>query len=300
MTMSPPLILVSDLDGTYLERDGVMPNISSSFLTFLERKNIQFIIATSRSPHSVADLFRDTQSSMTAICSDGATTISLAGGQWSTLQELFILPETAKRILDYRTRIPGPEEIFIFLGSSNSFSIIHHAQHKTSPSFDVMSSVLHDARIITSVDSLQALDDSQIENIRAISFFDLQPNIEIALSFLRTTSLRGIRFLNYPEVRHPPYYWLDITNEKTTKGNALRQLNDVSCQRSFHLIALGDGLNDLSVFEMSDISLCPVTAVPEIRRIATITVPTPSGASFLNAVTSLLEDSLLEHLESKP
>ena len=287
---SQQTILISDLDGTYLEKSGLVPRQSRHFLSFLEANNIPFVIATSRSPHSVADLFRDIPPPLVAICSDGGVTISLSYGQWTVSHEILLQPMQSLSIINTFSRLIEPDECFIFFGSSKNFAISHYSTRSTA-SLNILRNVLGETRPLLPMNRSLPLEHEWIEHIRAISFFDIPSRIASAISLLESDPIPGVQVLTYPEIRFPSHHWLDITSTHTTKAHAVSRLLLVDSVIP-HLIALGNGDNDIALFELADISICPEAAVTPVKELATMVVHTPCGGAFLDAVTAVLARNL--------
>lgn len=64
-----------------------------------------------------------------------------------------------------------------------------------------------------------------------------------------------------------PEYWCEIMPQKATKAEAIRQLKELwGCER---VIAFGDAINDIPMFEVADECYAVRNAVDEVKEIAT-------------------------------
>ena len=62
-------------------------------------------------------------------------------------------------------------------------------------------------------------------------------------------------------------WWLEILPKKATKAHAILQLKDyLKCEK---VVVFGDGLNDLSMFEIADEAYAVENAVNELKAVAT-------------------------------
>ena len=64
--------------------------------------------------------------------------------------------------------------------------------------------------------------------------------------------------------------WLEIMPKNASKANAVRQLvRLLGCEK---IVAFGDGINDIDLFEIADESYAVENAVPELKEIATAVI----------------------------
>lgn len=61
--------------------------------------------------------------------------------------------------------------------------------------------------------------------------------------------------------------WLEFMSKNATKASAIQRLKQIT--KSDYVIAFGDGINDLEMFEIADESYAMENAVPELKAIAT-------------------------------
>jgi hypothetical protein len=295
----PRFLCVSDLDGTYLESNGNLPSNSEKFLSFLNDGNAIFAVATSRSPHNVLNMFSHLETELLGICSDGATNLIFRDQGWHILSEQLIPTNIAETLLERVLVCDIPKELFFFTGAEFDFGIFHYSPCGARESLAIMQSILDDGRPILHVDDVSISGRTSItKSLRAISWLDMDENIKHDYEALALTDLEyKINVLQYPEVRYPPYSWLDIVSEEVNKGVALKVLVDSLWFTRPVIFALGNAKNDLGLFDEADFSYCPSNAAVDVKRVATKVLPAPNGEAFLVSVMEELDNSLLRRLK---
>lgn len=65
-------------------------------------------------------------------------------------------------------------------------------------------------------------------------------------------------------------YWLEIMPKAASKANSIKQLKELlKCDR---IVAFGDGMNDIDMFEIADEAYAVANAVDELKQIATAVI----------------------------
>lgn len=68
--------------------------------------------------------------------------------------------------------------------------------------------------------------------------------------------------LKNPELKPSKNYYCDITSKKVSKGNAVKSICEYLKINTNEIIAIGDGENDISMFEITPNSIAMENAVP--------------------------------------
>lgn len=105
MTPSRPLLVASDIDGTLLDRNNVVPDANRAVVADLVADGATFVLATGRPPRWLADVVDQLTVAPLAVCANGAVVMDTATGQFlsSTLLEPDVLA-AIDRVL--RRRLP--------------------------------------------------------------------------------------------------------------------------------------------------------------------------------------------------
>jgi hydroxymethylpyrimidine pyrophosphatase-like HAD family hydrolase len=83
--------------------------------------------------------------------------------------------------------------------------------------------------------------------------------------------------------RSQPYY-LDITHPLANKGVALTELANLLAIPPTEIAVLGDGGNDVAMFERSGLSIAMGNASPRVKRAADFITDTNTDEGFANAI----------------
>jgi Cof subfamily protein (haloacid dehalogenase superfamily) len=88
-------------------------------------------------------------------------------------------------------------------------------------------------------------------------------------------------------VRSQPYY-LDVTHPLANKGDALSSLAQLLKVPLAEVAAIGDGPNDVAMFERSGFSIAMGNASPEVQRAANVVTASNSEDGFAQAIEQFI------------
>ena len=91
-------------------------------------------------------------------------------------------------------------------------------------------------------------------------------------------------------VRSQPYY-LDVTHPLANKGDALSRLVELLHVPSAEVAVIGDGHNDIAMFERSGLSIAMGNASPEVQRLADLVTASNSEDGFAHAIERFILDA---------
>jgi hydroxymethylpyrimidine pyrophosphatase-like HAD family hydrolase len=87
--------------------------------------------------------------------------------------------------------------------------------------------------------------------------------------------------------RSQPYY-LDITHPLANKGTALSELADLMGIPLAEIAVLGDGGNDVAMFERAGLSIAMGNASPEVQSAADFVTDSNREEGFANAIERII------------
>ncbi len=274
-------LLVSDLDGTFLEPDGAVPENANIFIDCLREKGFIIIFATARPFGNVKnEVLKHTKPDW-LICNDGSIAIELRKGQYLIVVERNLSLKIAKLNVTYFKNL-GIKPL-IFLGSKYDFEVLIPEDTSKALKSDIKKSDV--SRNISYYSNANKVLNRG--SIRAISLYG---DISKKLS-------RGVKELNkgkanvmyYKETRFEGGgLWLDVISLKADKF-----LTSLEIAKRFNKdridVALGNGLNDSSIMTNALWSACPNTAEKELIKKATFRSRSEEGNRFLKDVMKQLE-----------
>jgi hypothetical protein len=95
-------------------------------------------------------------------------------------------------------------------------------------------------------------------------------------------------------VARSQHYYLDITHPLANKGDALSEIARLLAVPLTETAVIGDGANDLAMFERSGLSIAMGNASPELQRSADFTTDSNADEGFANAVERFILPRLVE------
>jgi Cof subfamily protein (haloacid dehalogenase superfamily) len=102
--------------------------------------------------------------------------------------------------------------------------------------------------------------------------------------------LRGALGAQASVVRSQPYY-LDVTQPLANKGDALSHLARLWRVQLAEVAAIGDGHNDIAMFERSGLSIAMGNANPDVQRAADFVTTRNSEDGFAHAIEQFILDA---------
>ena len=295
-------VLITDLDGTFLNPSGELPANASEFLETLDELSIDFWVATSRSPQNVCELFAPLSRCYVAVCSDGAVTITAESTKFDVTDEV-LLPVEVSRDIVRTMRAQSPElEIFAFSGSACGFEILHSSHERRIASLEWLMKAFLDSRPIRPLKLGQDIPDRAFESLRSLSWFAPRLILEPATRRLRLAIREHpVQLLHYPETRVPTahagqdmrdYSWTDVIADGVDKATAVRKM--LERERSdCPIIALGNGDNDAALLTAATLSFAPSDSSESARNSASCVLERPSGEPFVGSVLSMIREELV-------
>jgi hydroxymethylpyrimidine pyrophosphatase-like HAD family hydrolase len=285
-------MLVSDLDGTFLEKDGTVPVNADEFFAFLSGHEIRFAVATARCVEDVLSLLPRLVGTV-AVCSDGSITAMLNAGDCEILHELILPHHVVGLILSGRQNAEPPER-FLFSTSRSTFTVYYQSLLVNGIAKEAFQCNLRDRRPFRRLEVSSKLEPGY--DIRGISWLGRESDIQEwhhELSGLITPDMAECRC--YVEARAHGLWWSDLVPLGSTKGEALGRFLRQQDQRG-KIISLGNGDNDVSMFQHSAISFCPATSSSAAASAATDPLGSTCGHEFLKEVMLTLDEGALSRL----
>jgi Cof subfamily protein (haloacid dehalogenase superfamily) len=272
MTLSPrnvsPKIstLVSDVDGTLVTDDKVLTLRAQAAVAKLHACEINFAIISSRPPRGLGMLLRPLGIT-TPVCGFNGGVI--ATPSLSVITEHLLSPEVARRavsLLDTRD-----VQVWVFSGQD------WLVRDSDGPyvGFEERTVGFHPTLVDNFGQSLDAANKIVgVSNEFAI-LAQLERDVRAALADYGTV------------VRSQPYY-LDITHPLANKGVALVEIARLLAVPLAEIAVIGDGSNDVAMFERGGLSVAMGNASPEVQRAADFVTDSNRDDGFANAIEWLI------------
>lgn len=264
-------IYISDLDGTLLNNNGELSEYTISVLNKLNEHNINFSIATARTPATVVPILSKVNINLPIIVMNGAAIYDLKSNKYITYNS--IPKTTASQILDVlkNNNISG----FCYTIDDNHIFAY----------YDEISNICQANFMNSRLGSpLKTFINGPIPKDSNIIHFFLMDNKETIMNvYEKIKHIDGLYLIAYEDVYNKEVYTLEIYNEKSSKANAIKYLMNEFKFNS--LTCFGDNLNDIPMFELADECFAVDNATDELKSISTSIIE----SNMNNGVAKYLE-----------
>ncbi|PID34499.1 MAG: HAD family hydrolase, partial [candidate division SR1 bacterium] len=219
-------LIVSDMDGTLLDKEG---NITQEFwdiLPMLEKKGVKFAVASGRQYATLKAMFADAQQDIIFIAENG--------GLVSYQDEILAIAEMPKTELKEMIHISRQQEGSCFLISGEKSAYIE--QPDSEESLAEIQKYFHKLEIVEDLTKIDEYDDRIVkltsynpkgsEKYIFPDFEKFQENYDVVLSGAS---------------------WIDICNPGVDKGKAVEQIKQKFGITTDEVMIFGDHLNDASM-----------------------------------------------------
>lgn len=250
--MKKKILYISDLDGTLLRSNQTTSDYTNHIINSLTEEGVVFSYATARSIYSSSKVTEGLDAKIPVITYNGAFIVDnvtrevidanyLDNDVYTLLQELF-----SEGIYPIVYSIIDGKERFSYYPEKSAKGIVEFVALRN----DVRKRIVH----------------SQEELIEGNIFY---------ITCIESPEKIKPFYDKYKELYHCVYQrdiysgeqWLEFMSKNATKASAIQRLKQIT--KSDYVIAFGDGINDLEMFEIADESYAMENAVPELKAIAT-------------------------------
>ena len=262
-------LYVSDLDGTLLNSQQQTSTYTNQTIEKLVDQGMLFSYATARSYYSAKPATKGLSAKIPLILYNGAFIIDNQSQE--ILVSNFFLKEEVNDLAHYFNQKGFYPIVYAFINEQEKFSYI--SSKSTKQQLDFIST-RNDKRKNPVENNLFQGDVFYVSCIASKkqleSFYhDLKDRYQCLFSI---------------DI-YSQDWWLEILPQKATKAHAILQLKDyLKCEK---VVVFGDGLNDLSMFEIADESYAVENACKELKEKATSVI----GRHDQDAVARWLEEN---------
>lgn len=236
-------LIITDMDGTFLNDKKEFPNQFFQIFEELKKRNILFCVASGRQYPSLLQFFEKVQTQIGFIPENGA---------WALLKgkELYQNPIEKDLVSLFLKACDEIPNIGVALCGKKS-------AYLNSADPEVYNEVKKHYPVLQHVDNYDDIQDS----IFKITIYDpLHPENN---SFIKLNT-----FSDKLRVVRSGDKWLDITNLSVNKGVAVSYIQQKLCISKEETMAFGDYLNDIEMLQMARYSYAMKNAQPEVKNVA--------------------------------
>lgn len=261
--MKTQTLYITDLDGTLLDSQSVVSPCSTEIINSLLQKGMRFTVATARTPATVVPLLQRLDLDIPAVLMNGAVLYDIRRKQYirangftddSALQYIELLEK--RELTPFVYRIDNNKLKVFHKPLDNDMQRDFKSQRENTPYKDF---VLVDQY-------REPLLDRPPLFILVIDRFD---RLETAAAEISRAGKCSI--FCYHDIVDPEYGNLEIYPQGVSKASTAQQI--VDSLNPWEVVAFGDNLNDLPLFQLADRRYAPENAMDEVKRQATAIIP---------------------------
>ena len=264
--MKPTVLYLSDLDGTLLSRDATLPSEDAARINRLTARGVLITYSTARTVRSVSRILSEIDftnpGSAPVSLMNGTMIRSMAEGEYVFYRA--IPADSAQKILEITERLGT--DAFIYLRDPAhpvaGDTLITGYRRITN---DFMRGFLAERTGRYSKPFFTYSDPGELTG-EAVYFCAMDTEERMRCLEGALSEVPGIRITVYPGKYTPGLWYLEISPREVSKAHAARFLRDFT--GADLIVAFGDNLNDLPMFEAADIAVAAAGASDEVKAAA--------------------------------
>lgn len=256
-------LIVSDMDGTLLNDDGIAPKRNIDAIERFIRKGGRFSIATGRSRALMLDVVQDFPINAPCVIYNGGAIYDFKAGK--VLWETF-LPEGCKAFVEQI--IQEVQGIGIMVVSEDSY-------YQLNMERDFSNYLVQRRSDHFKQSSVEGVDGSWY---KVLILVEPDRSNEV-FTYLAAKKFPGVRFVRTNQTL------IEMLPEHSNKGAALKMLAHMGYVDQENLVAIGDYYNDLEMIEMAGLGVTLSTSPDDLKTVADLVV----GDCNHGAVADLIE-----------
>jgi len=248
----PYKLLVVDIDGTLVGRDGSIPAEERDVLAKVSDLGIQVSLSTGRAAQACSAIIDQLSLDGYHIFFDGALVSNPNRGE-----EVYVEP-LARGVVREAVEFAHRNDIYLELYSATRYFVeretwateIHRQYFNLEPTVVDFSRLWNRERLIKG-----GLITSTPEEVTKATSFRLQFNGSLHFSVARSPAFPGVEFIN-------------VVAPEVSKGKALAALASLLGISMSEVAAIGDGVNDISLLSVAGLALAMGNAPDEVKAVA--------------------------------
>ena len=265
-------LIVSDVDGTLLNDEGIVGKHTKYLINELKRSGVMFSFASGRLHSALLPVAEELNIRVPIISLDGTVIKSVNTDEY--IHQLFLKKKNVKKAIElseqFLVNVALCHTEAIYYTESNV--VIPRLLDKYGAQYKQVSS--YDDYLSETLEIVFAGD-----NRRVVSFlkdkFSFPFTLGCSISFFRSHTFDDI-------------YYLEVRRSGSSKGKALIRLANYLNVKENNTAVIGDWYNDISLFETKAYKVCFKNAIPELKRNADYILDKSNNeeaiADFLEAV----------------
>lgn len=252
-------LYVSDLDGTLLNSAQEITTFSRNNLNKLIENDVNFTIATARTPATVIDIIDRLNIKLPLVLMNGVIIYDKNKQEYIDIKDIKI--ETTNSILDI---LEGECKNFLLYSIKNNHMYVYYKEFFNEAEIDFYNG-RKDRKLKTFVKTKDY--KKVIENSRVINIVIMDDKKSIEKIGGKLKGIENITVNYYKDIYNPKWYFMEIYSSKASKAKGIEFLSNYL--ESDNLITFGDNLNDIPMFLIANRCYATDNADEKLKDIAT-------------------------------
>lgn len=256
-----PQMILSDIDGTLMNDDGIIPQEIFGVLDTLLSQGIGFVVASGRQINNLYALFEPCAEDLYYIAQNGA-----------------ILAHGRQILFEKRMKAKTVEKCIAFARQYGIYTMLY--------TNDIVLVETEDAEF------LSFLNRHQVEH-EVCSNLDDYSDMAYKLSYFKMdggmTDVKKAFPVDDVNAFLVNDHMIDITDKDTDKGKAVRRLKKLLGVRKTEILAFGDSENDLALFAEAGKSFAVANAPKEVQEKASCVIPSNNDKGVIVTLKELFD-----------
>ena len=269
MNLSKVKLVVSDMDGTLLNSKGEVSDIFFELFEKLQQQNIHFCAASGRQHNSIVDKLAAIRDDIYVIAENGG--VAKKGKE--VLLSNFIKPDKVLKLIPILREIKGANMVLCCDGSA-------FIESKDERFISLFQEYYHSFQQVD--DLIEIAKTTPVFKIAIYHFDSSEEFIYPVVKNLNDEVLLKVSGKN----------WLDISDEKANKGNALREVQHLLNVTKKETLVFGDYHNDIEMMQEAEFSFAMKNAHKDIKEIANYATESNDNFGVERVLEQLLKSKL--------
>lgn len=270
-------LIASDLDGTIIDNQHVIPNDNLKAINDLKKANIPFVVCTGKTYSISKDICKELNASF-GIFGNGSQIIDLSTGEEISRQVLSLdeIKSCFSVIQEHNLHVHAYTENGIVTTNLEYMDLRNSILFPDKINFEIVNSVFE--YIKTKNCTVFKLIFSSTSSLSKI-----KEKLELTTNLTITHITKTGKYKD--KIIDKEYEYLDISPLNVTKGKALELLSQYLELKKEDILSVGDNINDIDMFRASGIGAAVNNAYDEVKQVANYVTNNPAeNAGFAEAI----------------
>ena len=275
MVIKMKTLYISDLDGTLLNNDVEITEKSKKLLNeFISRGNY-FSVATARTGATVVQMLEGVNVNIPVVLMNGVAAYDIKAAKYVNIHTFS--NEAKEQFFEEVCAYSSPG--FLYCIDGDNLSTFY--ENTNSPNAEIFINE-REKKFGKKFIKVKSFKDCQESNAVYYSYSDIYEKLNPLYEKIK--KIKGLRCEFYRDTYHPDFWYFEVCSESASKYNAVKWLREnYGFER---VVAFGDNLNDLPLFEASDEAYAVENAKEDVKKHATAVI----GRNTEDAVAGFLNE----------